>query len=78
MRTRLLSLLLLATLILSSRLSAQDELDNLAPSGIARQSSDWNGQFPAPIAIDGNYGNFTATSTPDDNSLWEVEFPFDV
>ncbi|MCI0634785.1 MAG: discoidin domain-containing protein, partial [Actinobacteria bacterium] len=48
--------------------------ENLARTGTAVQSSDWGGgQFPASVAIDGDFGNFTATATDDDMATWEVD-----
>jgi hypothetical protein len=47
---------------------------NFALEGIASQSSDYGGtRFPARLAIDGDLGNFTATDTPDENPIWEVD-----
>lgn len=45
---------------------------NLARGGLAIQSSDY-GPFVASIAIDGNYGNFTATGAADENPRWELD-----
>jgi len=48
---------------------------NIAPEGVATQSSTWgNNSFPAPLANDGNLGNFTATATADHDAWWELEF----
>jgi len=54
---------------------AQDELSNVATAGIARQTSDWSPALAAPVAINGNYRDFTATAQADDNAMWELEFP---
>ncbi|MBN1421603.1 MAG: discoidin domain-containing protein [Planctomycetes bacterium] len=45
---------------------------NLARKGTAWQSSDYSSAYPASMAIDGNYGNFTHTAGVDDAATWEV------
>ena len=63
--------LFLTVTIMASRSLAQE---NLALTGTAVQSSDWGGgQFPASLANDGSFGNFTATATGDDMATWEVD-----
>ncbi len=50
------------------------DFENVAPRGIAKQSSGYNGdQFPATNATNGNLGDFTHTNSFDDISSWEVE-----
>ena len=49
---------------------------NVAPAGIASQSSLFLGSsFPAELAIDGNFNNFTSTDHIDTNSTWQVCLP---
>jgi hypothetical protein len=48
---------------------------NIAPGGVASQSSGYNGDiWPASIAIDGNYDDFTATAPDDPDPWWRVDF----
>ena len=49
-------------------------VDNLALSGEASQSSNFTrNRFPASLAIDGNFGNFTHTSRSDNEASLSVE-----
>lgn len=50
---------------------AGQALANLAPAGVASQSST-NGGFAASLALDGNLGNFTHTLGTDFNPTWQV------
>ena len=68
-------LTVLALLMTARAGYAQDELSNVATAGIARQTSDWSPALAAPVAINGNYRDFTATAQADDNAMWELEFP---
>jgi hypothetical protein len=53
-------------------------LQNIAPLGIPSQSSEYNGgQFPANLALDGNFGNFTHTAAGNNGSAvvwWQLDF----
>ncbi len=55
---------------IASSVTAQE---NIALTGTARQSSDFAPNFGAERAIDGNFGNFTATATADTPAIWEVD-----
>src|SRR5436190_2934223 len=47
---------------------------NVAPGGIAVQSTLYQGsQFPAPLAIDNNFGNFTHTAVTDTSPFWRLD-----
>lgn len=46
---------------------------NVAPGGAAIQSTGYNGdQFPASLALDNNFGNFTHTASTDSTAFWQV------
>jgi len=47
--------------------------ENLALSGLASQSSNWNASLTADKAVDGNLSTFTATATADAAATWEVD-----
>jgi hypothetical protein len=48
---------------------------NVASQGVASQSSGWNGdQFPASMAIDGNFFDFSHTSGNDPAPTWQLTF----
>ncbi|MEM7261820.1 MAG: CotH kinase family protein, partial [Planctomycetota bacterium] len=49
------------------------ELEEIARTGTATQSSDYNANFGAVRAIDGNFGNFTATASADQDAYWELD-----
>ncbi len=52
---------------------------NIAPFGTPAQSSEWNnGQFPATLAIDGNFGNFTHTAAEVGPAIWEIDLGAEV
>ena len=47
---------------------------NVAPGGTAVQSTLYQGsQFPAPLAIDNNFGNFTHTAVTDTSPFWRLD-----
>ena len=71
-------LVLLAVLSLNATAFGQGvdgETVNVASRGIATQSSEYNGgTFPANLAIDGNFGNFTHTAAGQNlPSTWELD-----
>ena len=59
--------------------ASQAQPVNIALSGTAIQSTDYPccGGFPGPLAIDGNYSNFTATAPADEAPTWEVDLGAD-
>ena len=67
------SLVLLAAVIVPSRSAAQ--LANIAPAGAAIQSSLYPccGGYPAELAIDLDFGNYTATAPADAAPTWQVD-----
>ena len=67
-------------LVVFARVDAQVPGANLAPSGVASQTSDFGvGQFPASLGNDGNPGNFTHTlanaeiTTEPPVAIWEID-----
>ena len=50
-----------------------DERVNLALAGTPEQSSDFAGSFGAERGNDGDFGNFTATASGDDDPWWRVD-----
>jgi len=47
---------------------------NIAPMGVATQSTIYSGSFPASAALDGSYSNFTHTANQP-NSYWQLVLP---
>jgi hypothetical protein len=61
----------------SPAINAGSPVVDLAPSGVATQSSEYPISFPAGYAIDGNPSTFTSTAVEDANATWQVTMPSD-
>jgi hypothetical protein len=61
----------------SPAINAGSSVVDLAPGGVATQSSEYFISFPAGNAIDGNPATFTSTSLEDANATWQLTMPSD-